>query len=293
MQTQSLPASQSVLKTAIKPIVSILDWFRSDARHYQVLFQLTFLLYGIFALEWTIPLMRVNIVILSCLAVQAVWIHFKTKDWTSLKSALVSAMSICLMMQANSMWTFVLAAVLSIASKFFLRINGKHVFNPTNFGICMSVILTGDAWISPGQWGSDAMLLFGVGLCGLVVLLRVKRLDTAFAFLLTFLGLMFARNILYLGWPMDFFFHQLNAGSLLLFTFFMITDPVQTPRSQTARMLWAVATGILAYYMATKWWYTSWGSFYSAAPIWALLFLSPLVPVLDRFFKGEKFSWSK
>ena len=237
--------------------------------------------------------MRVNIVILTCLAVQAAWIHFKSKDWTSLKSALVSAMSICLMMQANSVWTFVLAAVLSIAGKFFIKVNGKHIFNPTNFGICVTVMLTGDAWISPGQWGSDAMLLFAVGLTGLVVLLRVKRLDTAFAFLLTFLGLMFARNIIYLGWPMDYFFHQLNAGSLLLFTFFMITDPVQTPVSQNARMIWAVAVGVLAYYMATKWWSSSIGSFYSAAPIWALFFLSPLVPVLDKFLKGERFSWSK
>lgn len=289
MQTESLPVAQNALKTTIRPFKDVLDWFKSDARHYQVLFQLTFLLYGIFALNWDIPLMRVNIVILTCLAVQAVWIHFKTKDWTGLKSALVSAMSICLMMQANSIWTFVLAAAISIGSKFFLKINGKHIFNPTNFGICVAFLLTGDSWISPGQWGSDGMMLFGVGLTGLVVLLRVKRLDTAFAFLITFLGLMFARNILYLGWPIDFFFHQLNAGSLLLFTFFMITDPVQTPRSQTARMLWSVAVGVLAYYMATKWW----DPFYSAAPIWALFFLSPLVPVLDKVFKGEKFSWAK
>lgn len=293
METRSLPASQSALRSVLRPFTDILEWFKSDPRHYQVLFQLAFLLYGIFALDWDIPLMRLNIVILSCLAVQALWIQFKTKDWTSLKSALISALSICLMMQANSVWTFVLAAVLSIGSKFFIRWNGKHIFNPTNFGIIMSVVITQDAWISPGQWGSDAMLLFAVGLTGLVVLLRVKRLDTAFAFLLSFLGLMFARNILYLGWPLDFFFHQLNAGSLLLFAFFMITDPVQTPRSQTARMLWAIACGVLAYYMATKWWYASWGSFYSAAPIWAMFFLSPLVPVLDKFFKGEKFSWAK
>src|SRR5688572_21505026 len=107
MQTQTLPAAQSASRSFLKPVRDVLDWFKSDARHYQVLFQLAFLLYGIFVLEWSIPLMRLNVVILTCLAVQAVWIHFKTKDWTGLKSALVSAMSICLMMQANSTWTFV------------------------------------------------------------------------------------------------------------------------------------------------------------------------------------------
>jgi len=286
MSTSTVDLIETPDKNASNPFVGVLNWFKSDARHYQVLFQLSFLLYGIFVLEWAIPLMRLNIVILSCLAVQAVWIQFKTKDWTGLKSALVSALSICLMLQANSMWTFILAAVLSIGSKFFIRWNGKHIFNPTNFGITMTVLLTGDAWVSPGQWGSDGLLLFVVGLTGLVVLLRVKRLDTAFAFLITFLGLMFARNILWLGWPVDFFFHQLNTGSLLLFTFFMITDPVQTPSSQKARMLWAVAVAVVAYYISTKLWIHT-------APLWALLILSPLVPVLDKFFPGERFNWAK
>ena len=243
-----------------------------------------FLLYGIFALEWDIPLMRVNIVILVCLAVQALWIHFKTKDWTGLKSSLVSSMSLCLILQANSIWTFVLAAAISVGSKFFLRANGKHIFNPTNFGICVTVLLTGDAWISPGQWGSDGLLLFLVGLLGLVVLLRVKRLDTAFAFLLTFLGCMFIRNILYQGWPLDFFLHQLNTGSLLLFTFFMITDPVQTPSSRKARIAWSMAIGLLAFYITSILWIHT-------APFWALFMLSPLVPILDKLFPAERFNW--
>src|ERR1041385_5355439 len=119
--------------------IAILNWFKSDARHYQVLFQLTFLLYGIFALHWDLPLLRFNIVILSCLAMQALFIHFKTKDWTSLKSALITAFSICLMLEANKTSTFIIAAVLGISSKFFLRIKGKHIFNPANFGMMITL----------------------------------------------------------------------------------------------------------------------------------------------------------
>lgn len=274
-----------LLISRLQPFQQVLNWFKSDPRHYQVLFQLVFLLYGIFALDWEIPLLRFNLVILACLGVQSLFILFKTKDWTGLKSALITAFSLCLMLEANNTSTFLIAAVLSIASKFFIRVRGKHIFNPANFGIIITFLLTGDAWISPGQWGSDALLLMLVGCTGLIVLLRVKRLDTAFAFLATFLGLGFARNVLYLGWPADFFYHQLTTGSLLLFSFFMITDPMSTPSRRIPRILWAIAVGALSWYVSTK-------MYVHTAPLWALFILSPLVPVIDYFFPAKKFEWN-
>lgn len=269
----------------------IYEYLSSDARHYQVLFLFTFLLFGIFKLGWDADLLRFNITLLTCLAVQAIGIHFTTKDYSGLKSALISSFSLCLMLHSNSNWTMVLAAVLSIGSKFFIRWNGKHIFNPTNFGIVTTILLTrllvdgGDAWVSPGQWGNDAFLLFLVGSAGLVVLLRVKRLDTAIAFLVTFLGLAFSRDIIYQGWPMDFFVHKIYSGSLLLFTFFMITDPVPTPSSMKARIIWAAMVGALAWYLNAML------QVQHAAPIWALFFLTPLVPLFDRFMPGPRFQW--
>jgi Na+-transporting NADH:ubiquinone oxidoreductase subunit NqrB len=276
----------SFLAILFRPLTSVFEWFKSDARHYQVSFQLTFLLYGIFVLGWDIPLLRFNLIILSCLAVQAAFIHFKTKDWTSLKSALITSFSICLMMQANSLGTFMLAGLLAISSKFFLKVRGKHIFNPANFGLIITFLLTGDSWLSPGQWGSDALLLMLVGCTGLIVLMRVKRLDTAFTFLLTFLGLSFARNILYLGWPADNFTHILTSGSLLLFGFFMITDPMATPSARLPRILWSIAVGVLAWYIVAF-------KFVHSGPLWALFILSPLVPVLDYLFPAQKFEWQK
>jgi Na+-transporting NADH:ubiquinone oxidoreductase subunit NqrB len=286
MSTLLLPLRARITSYTPPLLREIAAWFSSDARHYQVLFQLTFLLFGMFALGWEISLLRLNIIILTCLAVQALFIQFTTKDWTGLKSALISSMSICLMMQANSIWTFVLAAVIAISSKFIIRIQGRHVFNPANFGILMALLITGDAWVSPGQWGSSALLLMLVGCLGLVVLLKVKRLDTAFTFLVVFLGLNYVRNVLYLGWPHDFFFHQLNTGSLLLFSFFMITDPMATPLSRRARIIWAAMVAVLAWWLSTK-------AFIHTAPLWALICLSPLVPVFNRFMPGQNFKWQR
>lgn len=286
MSTLLLPLRARFTSLTPPLLRDIAAWFSSDARHYQVLFQLTFLLFGMFALGWEISLLRLNIIILTCLGIQALFIQFISKDWTGLKSALITSMSICLMMQANSVWTFVLAAVIGISSKFIIRIKGRHIFNPANFGILVALLATGDAWVSPGQWGSSGLLLMLVGCLGLIVLLKVKRLDTAFAFLLVFLGLNYVRNVLYLGWPSDFFFHQLNTGSLLLFSFFMITDPMATPLSRKARIIWAAMVAVLAWWLSTK-------AFIHTAPLWALISLSPLVPVFNWLMPGEKFRWSK
>jgi len=292
METTSPTPQLSTAARIAAPFRAIYDYFSGDARHYQVLFLLTFLLFGIFTLNWDMSLLRFNVTLLTCLAVQAVGIHFTTKDYSGLKSALISAFSLCLMLQANSLWTVVLAAVLSIGSKFLIRWKNKHIFNPTNFGIIVTILITrlfvegGDAWVSPGQWGSNALLFFMVGAAGLIVLLRVKRLGTAIAFIVTFLGLTFARNILYLGWPVDHFQQTLTTGSLLLFTFFMITDPVATPSNAKARIIWAAMVGALAWYLSTKLWVHT-------APLWALFFLSPLTPLFDRFMPGERFQWTK
>ncbi|MBL4716190.1 MAG: RnfABCDGE type electron transport complex subunit D [Bacteroidia bacterium] len=258
---------------------------QKDGRHPQILYLTTFLIYGIIALGWEIEITRYIITIVTCLICQAVGIHFTTKKYNGLKSALITALSLCLMFKANLIITIILAAVLSIGSKYFIRINNKHIFNPSNFGIIATILLTNDAWVSPGQWGSDALQLFYLGIAGFFVLFRVGRINTSLSFLATFIGLQFTRQVIYMGWPVDHFFHSLTSGTLLLFTFFMITDPVTTPNAPKARIIWAGTIGVLAF-LLTNWFYVH------TAPLWALFIISPLTVLLNKIFIHKKFSWS-
>lgn len=269
-------------------------WFIRDARHFQILFLSVFLFYGIDVLRWETDAATIIVTFFTCLITQAIFTAISTQDYRSLKSAFISAMSLCLMLRTNSVWVMVLASLLSISSKFILRTKiseggsaasvHKHFFNPTNFGIITTMLVTGNAWISPGQWGSNGLFLFLIGLLGLMVLLRAKRLDTAFAFLLTYGGLLFIRSVIVLGWEMDFFLHQLSSGTLLLFSFFMITDPASTPSHPSARILWASLVGMLAFYLASY-------EYVNGAPLWALFFLSALTIFLDKLFVHSTFSW--
>ncbi len=136
------------------------------------------------------------------------------------------------------------AAAAAISSKFLLRWNGKHVFNPTNFGIVAAMLATGRVWVSPAQWGNAAFFGFLLACAGLLVVHRAARSDVTFAFLATYLALVFGRSA-WLGEPLAIPLHRLQSGALLLFSFFMISDPKTTPDSRAGRILFGglVASG--------------------------------------------------
>jgi Na+-transporting NADH:ubiquinone oxidoreductase subunit NqrB len=176
-----------------------------------------------------------------------------------------------------------LASSLAILSKFLFQVRGKHFFNPANFGIIAVLILTPDAWVSPGQWGDEwwyALLFAGTG--GLV-LKRVGRWDTTAAFLGAY-ALMEAIRNLWLGWTWDVFSHRLMSGSLLLFALFMLTDPRSIPNARTGRLIWAVCIAGLTFVLRNQF-------FISTAIFWALFALAPLTILLDAVWSAPRFSW--
>jgi Na+-transporting NADH:ubiquinone oxidoreductase subunit NqrB len=258
--------------------------FSSDARHYQLAFLCTFLLTGLFSLKWSLTSYQIPVTFAIALATQSIGILLLKLPVQSLKSALISSFSLCLLFRSDDLRIIALAALISIASKFLFKSQNKHFFNPANVGICATILLTGKGWISPGQWGSEGIWLFLVGILGFLVVTKANRLELALSFFIGFGGALFIRMLLWQNWPLDALTHTFTSGSLLLFTFFMITDPASTPAHKTVRIIWAFSVGLLAFYLqAYKW--------VNAAPLWALFIMSPLTPLLDYLFKGEKWSW--
>ena len=263
-----------------------------DARYFQIIFQAIFLGYGIFFLHWNGEYWLYATYFFTSLTIQFAAEYFFGKKAipffyrlrNGIPSVIISSFGLSLLLKTNLWWVAVLAASVSILSKYILRINGKHIFNPSALGIVVAVLLTGNAWISPGQWGSGAVLMFTVLSFGFVVTTRVQKLDVSLAFLGTFAGLIFLRQIIYLGWPMDHFVQSVSTGSLLLFSFFMITDPKTIPNHRVARIIWCMMIAAVSFYLTAF-------KFINGAPIFILVFAQPLVPLLDKFFKARKFEW--
>lgn len=262
----------------------IAAWFRSDGRHFQIVSQLLFLFIGIAWLGWTHQVWSFVLAGLGCLTVQLLFIRYGFAEGHSIKSAMVTTMGLSLLLKANHPALFFFAGALAIAQKFAFRHRGNHLWNPANFGIVVCVLLSNEAWISPGQWGTAPLLLFIICTAGLGVLSRVKRLEVGLVFILTLAVLEYFRTVVYLGWEWQVWLHKLSSGSIWLFAFFMITDPMTTPTARSVRVLWTMVVAAL-----TFWWANF--HFVPTAAMWVLFFTTPLVPFINRWVSAAPFQW--
>jgi Na+-transporting NADH:ubiquinone oxidoreductase subunit NqrB len=201
------------------------------------------------------------------------------------RSALISGLSLCLLLRTNYALLACLAAVITIAGKFLIRIRGKHVFNPTNGGIVAMLLLTGQVWVSPGQWGTAAFFAFLMACAGTLVVTRAARSDVTLAFIACYSALVVGRS-LYLGEPLAIPLHRLESGAFLLFSFFMISDPKTTPDSRAARILFAALVAATA-------WYIQFRLFRTNGLLWSLAIWSLAVPILDRLFPATRYDWTR
>ena len=103
-------------------------------------------------------------------------------------------------------------------------------------GIVAMLLVTDQVWVSPGQWGSVAFFAFLMACLGGLVVNRASRSDITYAFIACYCALIFGRSW-YLGEPFTIPLHRLESGALLLFTFFMISDPKTIGMYSSSRLM--------------------------------------------------------
>src|SRR5690242_17873857 len=148
-----------------------------DPRYFQVGFQVIFLSYGIIFLEWNSDWVHYSLTLGGCLFFNYFFESIKQKQFLPLSgklgwrlwgfSVLISALSLCLLLKTNHWYISLLAAFFTVTSKYVFRFHRKHLFNPSAFGIIATLVLTNDAWLSPGQWGSNAVIFFSATILGI------------------------------------------------------------------------------------------------------------------------------
>jgi Na+-transporting NADH:ubiquinone oxidoreductase subunit NqrB len=263
-----------------------------DIRDYQILYLSLFLILGVGTRDWTLRPMMIFVTIATSLLMQSLltlivnrlsFVQDKEHK-TNIRSPLITSLGISLLLRADYPTTMFIAAAMAIASKFVFKFEDKHFFNPANFGIISALVLTPDAWVSPGQWGEDWWYAFLFVGTGGMILHRIGRWDTTAAFL-GFYALLEAVRNLWLNWTWDVYLHRLMSGSLLLFALFMVTDPRSIPNSRTGRLTWAACIAVVTFILRNNF-------YLSTAVFWALFALAPLTVIFDKVWKASRFSWS-
>lgn len=261
-----------------------MHWLPSDPRYYQIACLGSLLVYGINWLGFDVGWPQVVLLLGTALVTQYVCTDFGQLTKFDPRSALISGLSLCLLLRTNEPVLLIAAAIVTIASKSVLRLHNKHIFNPTNFGIVMMIALTGQVWVSPAQWGSKLYFAFLMACLGGMVIHRAMRSDVSYAFILAYSAILFGRAW-WLGDPLAIPMKQLQSGALLLFTFFMISDPKTTPDSRVGRILFAMLVAAGAAYV-------QFGLYRTNGLLWSLAVCSALVPFIDRLLPGTKYEWN-
>jgi Na+-transporting NADH:ubiquinone oxidoreductase subunit NqrB len=259
-----------------------------DPRLYQIGTLAALLVYGMGWLDFDITPVRVALILATALATQRVCDRLsgsRPPFASTSRSALISGLSLCLLVRSNFHLLACVAAVIAIASKFVIKVRGKHVFNPTDGGIVALLLLTKQVWVSPGQWGTAAFFAFLMACAGSLVVTRAARADVSLSFIGAFSALVIGRS-LNLGEPLALPLHRLESGAFLLFSFFMISDPKTTPDSRPARIVFAGFVAVTA-------WYVQFRLFRTNGLLWSLAIWSMAVPVLDRMFPSARYQWTR
>ena len=270
-----------------------------DPRDYQVAALGTLLVLGKLAFGFDVSWLQVGVTLTSALAWQ--WLA-AGMGWPSTsaantspprfewKSALISGLSLCLLLRTRILIWAAIAGVVAVGSKFVLRVpragggGTKHLLNPTNGAIVLLLLCGAPVWVSPAQWGHHLPLAFGVAGFGSLVVHRSARSDVTLAFLAAWAALLFGRAA-WLGQAWAAPLHQLENGALALYAFHMISDPKTTPDSRAGRVVFACLVALGAGLVQFVLYRTN-------GLLWSLAACSLFVPLLDRWLPGRGFEWS-
>jgi Na+-translocating ferredoxin:NAD+ oxidoreductase RnfD subunit len=159
-------------------------------------------------------------------------------------------------------WIFAATAAVSLLSKYVIAWRGNHIFNPSNIGLVLCFLILGssraeplDFWWGPmSAWLVLALVVILAG--GFTILSRLSLLRVALSFWVAFAAgigvLAAAGHQMTARWHLGpisgihFWLVLVTSPEVLVFLFFMITDPKTAPRGSRARVVYAVSIGLLA-----------------------------------------------
>ena len=254
-----------------------------DPRLAQLVVLGTILALGAGLYDFALDPRQILLTFASALIVQAATDRLAGREHINYKSALITALGIGLLLRADTLWAHPLAAAAAIASKSLFRARGKHLFNPSCFGVIFALVALPGVWASPGQWGDGPLLAGWIAVAGTIIVSRASCSDTSVGFVLCYGGATLAR-VLWLGQRLAVLIHRMASGSLLLFAFFMISDPRTSPDDWRGRLAHCATVAALAFVLGSHFYVTN-------SLVWALFIAAPAVAVWDAIFPAPRFQW--
>ena len=200
--------------------------------------------------------------------------------WLHPASAYISGISVGILLRSPAYWPYALCSLISITSKYVLRVKDRHIWNPSNFGVSAMLFLAPATVASLSiQWGNYLLPMVVIWILGFVIVWRVRRLHITATYVASFFAFAFLRSwILHEPWQSEV--SPITGPMYQLFIFFMITDPKTTVRSQRAQclvaFLIAVVETVLRFFQSVY------------APFYALFIVGPIANSIEIWMDSRR-----
>jgi Na+-transporting NADH:ubiquinone oxidoreductase subunit NqrB len=180
---------------------------------------------------------RTFLAIATSIAVEMLLGRMIVGKWPHLASAYISGISIGMLLRSPEIWPYALCAAISIVSKYVLRVDGRHIWNPSNFGIVAMLVLASDTVASLSvQWGNNLLPMVVVWAFGAIIIHSLGRFHITLTYVASFLVFAGVRHLV-TGHPFLAEAAPLTGPMYQLYIFFMITDPKTTVHPKWAQCL--------------------------------------------------------
>ena len=174
---------------------------------------------------------RTMLAIATAIGIEVVLTRAFFGKWPHLASSYISGISVGMLVRSPFMWPYALCSAISITSKYVLRVDGRHIWNPSNFGIVAMLVLAADSVAGLSiQWGNNLLPMIVVWCFGSVIIYSLGRFHITATYVASFLGFAVVRSLV-TGHPFLSEAAPITGPMYQLFIFFMITDPKTTVRS--------------------------------------------------------------
>jgi len=223
---------------------------------------------------------RTGLAIVTAIATELILGRAAYGIWPHPASAYITGISVGILVRSPFLWPYALTSFISILTKYSLRYKGRHLWNPSNFGVSAMLLLAPNTvTLLSIQWGNAIAPMLVIWLLGSVIVWRVGRLHISATYAASFLLFGFVRAGL-TGVPWLTAVAPITGPMYQLFTFFMVTDPKTTVRSRRGQIVVVIIVALVEMILRLA------NVIY--APFYALFLVGPVAMLIEDWRNGVR-----
>ena len=274
--------SQTSSAIAARPVQPMtLKWFFSPENRYLApMFITCILIVGHLSFGILESWKKTGIAIVASLLTELILSRIFVGKWPILASAYISGISVGILVRSPAFWPYVVCAVVSIMSKYVLRVHGKHIWNPSNFSISVLLFLAPETVAALSiQWGNYLLPMLVIWILGSIIIARLHRFNITGTYVLCFILFAFVRSFI-TGSPWQSEVAPLTGPMYQLFIFFMITDPKTTVKSKFWQSVVVAIVALVEMILRLD--------HVVYAPFYALFLVGPVALLIEQWMDSRK-----